>query len=105
MSTHANEIRARASSVKERPREIPTRVGGVGSRIILVVMIASAIVAVLFLTARSGVRSGAVDTARPQRIWLIGTNDPARLEAFKNSVCTFDGSRYRSAACRPSVGP
>jgi hypothetical protein len=104
MGTQA-DIPARASNAKERRRAIPRRVGAVGPGIVLAALIASAIVTALFLTARSAVPSSPVDTAQSQRIWLIGMNDPARLEAFGNSVCTFEGSRYRSAACRPSGGP
>jgi hypothetical protein len=102
MSTHANEIPAGVPTVIVEQRATPgSRVGAVRSSLLLPVLIASVIVTVLFLTARPGFRSGAVDTTGAQRIWLIGTNDPARLQALENNMCTFDGSRYRSPACRP----
>ena len=39
---------------------------------------------------------------RPQRVWVIGANDPARLAALPHIVCRYDGSdRYGNDACRP----
>jgi hypothetical protein len=39
---------------------------------------------------------------RPQRVWVVGSNDPARAAALRHNVCRYDGSsRYGIGACTP----
>ena len=90
MSTEALQIRSRAH----------WRVAA-----ILVALLLASIALSVVLVPSSGGQAGpaAVDVRGPQRIYLVGSNDPALAEARQHTYCTYseEGSRYCSPSCRP----
>jgi hypothetical protein len=77
----------------------PRRVDGIHRGFLTAVVAASVSAAVLLATAAAP-RTTPVDTTGPQRMIVIGSNDPARIEALDRSLCVHESpSRYPDPNC------
>jgi hypothetical protein len=92
-------------ALRELPRSLAPRSRSLGVVLTLLGTIVSFTILAMALLGSIAPRTGSIDAPGPQRIWVIGSNDPARLTALEHSLCRYETlSRYPDPRCEPPAG-